>query len=400
MQKIYKVAVVGGGASGLMTAVELVRGKFSLSGEDVVILERNDRVGKKLIATGNGQGNLTNANLSAQNYRGEKEFIHAFLQNEKNIDLCKYLEELGIPLCEQGGGKKYPLSRQASAVLDVIRAFLQEKGVETRVNSKVNDIKKNGKFFVLTTQDGQVFAEKVVLAFGGAVAKQFGTDGSAYSLAQSFGHKKTQLFPSLVQLKTKTDFIRGLKGLKETATVTLLVNGKQVCSSTGDLLFTDFGVSGSTVFQVSSGYSGQDNARLKIEFLPELSIEQVENILKNRKKLNYFDEQSLLLGVLNKRVGQAVIKYANSTDCEKVAKAIKNFNLEITGTLGFDYAQVTKGGIQTQQIDQNTFESKLQKGLYIVGEALDVDGDCGGYNLTFAFVSAIVTARGIKNFEN
>lgn len=397
MQKSYKVAIVGGGASGLMTAVELVRGEDAFSGKDVVILERNDRVGKKLIATGNGQGNLTNTDLRLQNYRGEEKFISAFLQKENQIDLSCYLENLGIPLCTLAGGKKYPLSRQASSVLDVIRAFLDEKGVETRVNSKVVNIKNNDGVFVLDTESGKVIAQKVVLSFGGATAKQFGTDGSSYALAERFGHKKTALYPSLVQLKTKTDYIRGLKGLKETARVTLNIDDKAVCSSVGDLLFTDFGVSGSTVFQVSAGYSGQENANLKIEFLPELSVEQIKEILVKRKSLKYFDDQTLLSGILNKRIGQAVLKYANSFDCEKVARAIKNFNLKVIGTLGFDYAQVTKGGIKTRDIDENTFESKLQKGLYIVGEALDVDGDCGGYNLAFAFTSGIAAARGIKN---
>ena len=397
MQKSYKVAIVGGGASGLMTAVELVRGEYAFSGKDVVILERNDRVGKKLIATGNGQGNLTNADLRLQNYRGEEKFISAFLQKENQIDLSCYLENLGIPLCTLAGGKKYPLSRQASSVLDVIRAFLDEKGVETRVNSKVVNIKNDDGVFVLDTESGKVIAQKVVLSFGGATAKQFGTDGSSYALAERFGHKKTALYPSLVQLKTKIDYIRGLKGLKETARVTLNIDDKPVCSSVGDLLFTDFGVSGSTVFQVSAGYSGQENASLKIEFLPELSVEQIKEILVKRKSLKYFDDQTLLSGILNKRIGQAVLKYANSFDCEKVARAIKNFNLKVIGTLGFDYAQVTKGGIKTRDIDENTFESKLQKGLYIVGEALDVDGDCGGYNLAFAFTSGIAAARGIKN---
>ena len=180
MQNIYKVAIVGGGASGLMSAVELLDGDFSLCGKDVVILERNDRVGKKLIATGYGQGNLTNEFLSVSRYRGERRIIDAFLSKEKDIDLSNYLENLGIPLCTLSDGKKYPLSRQASAVLDIIRAFLDSKGCETRVNSRVLSIKRKGEIFALDTGNGVVLAEKVILAFGGAVAKQFGTDGTSY----------------------------------------------------------------------------------------------------------------------------------------------------------------------------------------------------------------------------
>ncbi len=397
MQKIFKVAIVGGGASGLMTAVELLGGNLSLSGSDVVILERNDRVGKKLIATGNGQGNLTNANLSECRYRGEKRVIDAFLQHENAINLSKYFEDLGIPLCTLNDGKKYPLSRQASAVLDIIRAFLESRGCQTQVDARVLSVNKKGEFFALETKNGVYYAEKVVLAFGGAVAKQFGTDGSSYCLAENFGHKKTKLFPALVQLKTKTDYIRGLKGLKEVAKVTLLIDDKPVFESLGDLLFTDYGVSGSTIFELSAYYKGEKNAHLKIEFLPELSVGQIEQMLIKRQNLNYFDGENMLCGVLNKRVGQAVLKFAKNKSPKGVADAIKGFSLEVTGALGFDYAQVTKGGIETKDICEKTFESKLQKGLYIVGEALDVDGDCGGFNLAFAFVSAISVARGIKN---
>lgn len=398
MQNIYKVAIVGGGASGLMTAVELLNGDFSLLGKEVVILERNDRVGKKLIATGNGQGNLTNEFLSASRYRGERRVIDAFLRQEKAIDLSDYLENLGIPLCTLTDGKKYPLSRQASAVLDIIRAFLESKGCETRVNSKVLSIKRKGEIFALDTGNGVVFAEKVILAFGGAVAKQFGTDGTSYDLASAFGHKKTKIFPALVQLKTNTDLIRGLKGLKEVAKVTLYVDGVAVSENQGDLLFTDYGVSGSTIFHLSAYYKGEKNAYLKVEFLPEYSVQEIEKMLDKRKNLQYFNNESMLCGLLNKRVGQAVYKYANSKGEKNLAVALKDFRLSVTSALGFDYAQVTKGGIDTKDVCENSFESKLQKGLYIVGEALDVDGDCGGFNLAFAFVSGISAAKCVKNF--
>ena len=397
MQKIYKVAIVGGGASGLLTAVELLNGNSPFLGSEVAVFERNDRVGKKLIATGNGQGNLTNANLSAQRYRGEKRVIDAFLQHENNINLSQYLEDLGIPLRTLNDGKKYPLSRQASAVLDIIRAFLESKNCQVQVGLKVLSVKKKGEIFTLETNNGIFYAEKVVLAFGGAVAKQFGTDGTSYALAENFGHRKTKLFPALVQLKTKTDYIRGLKGLKEVAKVTLLIDGKPIFESVGDLLFTDYGVSGSTIFQISAYYKGEKNARLKVEFLPELSLSQIEEMLVKRQGLNYFNGENMLCGVLNKRIGQAVIKFAKNQSPKAVACAIKGFELEVTGALGFDYAQVTKGGIETKDVCEKTFESKLQKGLYIVGEALDIDGDCGGFNLAFAFVSAIAVARGIKN---
>ncbi len=396
MQKIYKVAIVGGGASGLMSAVELLSGKNALDGQDVIILEKNDRVGKKLVATGNGQGNLTNQNFSSEFYRGDKAFVDAFIDNANQINIEQYLYNLGIPLCTLSGGRKYPLSRQASAVIDVIRAFLRSKFCEILLDAKVTDIKEKDGVFTLFIGKTEIYAKSVILSFGGAVAKQFGTDGSSYPLAQKFGHKITPIYPSLVQLKTNTELIKGLKGLKEVAKVTLYTGDKPLASSTGDLLFTDYGVSGNTIFQVSAYYNGGSDSYLNVEFLPELTPKQIIEILTAREKCYYIPKEEMLCGILNKRVGQSVMKTCKSNAPDKVANALKNFKLKITGSLGFNYAQVTKGGVSTKHVDANTYESKLKKGVFIVGEALDVDGDCGGYNVTFAFVCAIKCARVIK----
>lgn len=397
MNKIYQTAIIGGGSAGLMTAVELVSGKGALQGSDVVILERNDRVGKKLVATGNGQGNLTNLNLGTQFFYGNSNFINAFIESAKEINLIEYLKGIGIYTFSNKEGKVYPLSRQASSVLDTIRLYLNKKGVNEQTSSKVIKIVKQKDCYQIQTENQPYYAKTVVLATGGAVAKQFGTDGSAYALAEAFGHKKTELFPSLVQLKTELDKIRGLKGLKEVAKVSAVVDGKEVMSATGDLLFTEFGVSGSTIFSLSASVVDKKNATLKVEFLPDLTESEIESILLDREKTCSHLNEEYLLGLINKRVGQAVLKTAKSKCAKDVAFALKNFNLKVTGNLGANYAQVTKGGIKTEQVDENSYQSKLAKNLYIIGEALDVDGDCGGYNLTFAFVSAIKCARAIKN---
>lgn len=395
MQKIYKTVIIGGGASGLMAAVELLSGKNSFCGSDVLILERNDRVGKKLIATGNGQGNLMNANFSPSNYRGEKSFVYSFIDSAEKINLENYLFDLGIPLCTLKDGKKYPLSRQASAVLDIIRAFLSDKGCQIQTDCKVTKVTKTNDFFTIFTEKDKFFAEKVIMATGGMAAKQFGTDGTSYALAQNFGHKLTLLYPSLVQLKTETQWIKGLKGLKETARVTAFSNGEKM-TATGDLLFTDYGVSGNTIFQVSAILTGKKDERLEIEFLPELTKDQIIKLLERREKLPHINKEDVLCGILNKRIGQAVLKRAKSGDIKDIAAAIKQFTLKVTGNTGFNYAQVTKGGISTEFIDKDTMQSKLASGFYVVGETLDVDGDCGGYNVTFAFISGIIAARSIK----
>ena len=395
MNKIYQTAIIGGGAAGLMSAVELVSGSDALNGKDVVILERNDRVGKKLIATGNGQGNLTNLNFGASFYYGEKPFIDAFIENYNKVDLISYLNNLGIITFSNKDGKVYPLSRQASSVLDIIRAYLSEKGVEEKTLCQVKNILLDKGDYKILTENGTFYAKNVIIATGGAVAKQFGTDGSAYQLMENFGHEKTKLYPSLVQLKTDLDKIRGLKGLKEVAKVSAIVGGKEVMSATGDILFTEFGVSGSTIFSLSASVVDKEDAKIKIEFLPDLTEREIERILLNRQG-RVFNGENYLLGMINKRVGQAVIKSAKSIEAKAVAFALKNFTLKVSGNLGANYAQVTKGGIKTEKIDKQTYQSKLSKNLYIVGEALNIDGDCGGYNLAFAFVSAIMASRSIK----
>jgi predicted Rossmann fold flavoprotein len=200
-----------------------------------------------------------------------------------------------------------------------------------------------------------------------------------------------------VQLKTETDKIRGLKGLKEVAIVRAFVDGKEKKSAVGDLLFTEYGVSGNTIFQISSCFNGKGNESLKIEFLPDLSEEQLKLILSERKNKKYVSDTEILDGILVKRIAQVVLKTAKSSKIEDILYALKNFSLKVTGNLGFNYSQVTKGGIKTNDVNPLTMESRLEENFYIVGEALDIDGDCGGYNITFAFVSGILAGLAIKN---
>ncbi len=419
--KEFNTIIIGGGASGLMCAVELLSGNEAFLGNRVLILEANDRVAKKLSATGNGQGNLTNKSIKAENFYGDKQFIEAFLSTEKSLDLKNYFYKMGIPLTEGAEGKMYPLSKQANAVTDIIRAYLSDRGCAVYTGKRVDGISlKNGEYTVLC--GGEAFtAKNVVLAVGGCTAKQFGTDGSAYRLAEKLGHKKTTLYPSLVQLKTETEKIRGLKGIKETARIIAYDGKTQVKQAVGDILFTEFGISGNAVFKVSAALVAAQNPSVKIEFLPELTIGEITSILQDRQHKPGMDGADCYLGLINKRVGQALYKtvatksgtnnasstsnnanthntpkFANTPTVQQLAAAVKGLTLKVTGTLGFNHAQVTKGGIITDDVNPLTYESKLAKNLYLVGEVLNVDGDCGGYNLTFAFTSGITAAKAIK----
>lgn len=397
MRNVFDVAIVGGGASGLMCAVELTK-STARSIPKVIILERNDRVGKKILATGNGQGNLTNVKISETDYHGEEKFVSSFKKECEKINIRNYLYYLGIPLSEGENGKMYPISKQASSVLDILRAILKENGVIEKTAFYVTDVSENGGIFTVKSDKGEeIFTKNVVLAFGGSAGKQFGTDGSSYVLSQKFGHVLTKLSPSLVQIKTEKNKIRGLKGLKEKAKITLVKNGKKIKTETGDLLFTDYGISGNAAFYLSAYLSGGDNEYIIVEFLPEYSEKETEKIIADKMAaLPFMPKEEVLSGIINKRTGRAIFNTAKNDSPESLAKALKNFTLKVEGTLGFDYAQVTKGGIKTEDIDEKTNESKLKRGLFIIGEALDIDGDCGGYNLTYAFVSGILAAREIK----
>lgn len=406
MFNIYKAVVIGGGAAGLLCLNELLSGADAFDPSEVILLEKNDRVGKKLSSTGNGRGNLFNAVVSERFYHGDSAFVSAYINNYRNLNPENYFINAGIPLAEENG-KIYPSSFQANSVVDLLRARFAYLGAQIAYESEALSVKKEKDFYRVITSEKEYSAENVVFAFGGAAGKQFGTDGSAYSLVKELGHGITPLYPSLVQLKTETEHIRGLKGLKEDARLTVTVDGNSVGSSLGELLFTEYGVSGNAVFAISPYAIPYKNAVLKAEFLPELSADEISEILEYRSTLGYINYNDLFTGVINKRIGMAVLKRAGadslyeknetrSVAINKAVKTLKDFKLKITGSLGFDYAQVTRGGVRTEEVEPDSYMSKKNDGVYIVGEALDIDGDCGGYNLSFAFVSGIIAARNIK----
>lgn len=396
MDKIYKVAIVGGGASGLFCALELLTGKNSLSADDFILLEKNDRVGKKIVATGNGQCNITNSSIFRENFYGDEDFLNAFYKKLKEFSLEDYLKDYGIYLKTDQEGRKYPISMSANSFLDIILEYLKEKSCNIVTKEKIISIKKQNDIFVLNSENNIYKAQNVVLCVGGSCGSQFGTDGTSYSLALNFNHKLSKLYPSLVQLKTDTTKIKSLKGIKEKAKVTAISSGKKLISSVGDLLFTEYGVSGSTIFKISSCIVDKDDKNLLIEFLPELSLEEITDMLEKRKKLKIYDGEKIFWGLINKRLSSVIYKTAKSDSAKDLAIAVKNFNLKVVGTLGFNYAQVTKGGIVATDVNPFTMQSKKQKGIYIAGEMLNVDGDCGGYNLTFAISSGVFCAKSIK----
>lgn len=390
------IAVIGGGASGLAAAVAAAR-----AGACVTVCERGKRVGKKILATGNGRCNMTNTGASIDDYHGHdtafmEHAISTFWVGE-TLDL---FSELGILPRFEENGKVYPYSQTASSVLDVLRRETDRLGVETLCGFDVSSAEKRGHCFTVSAYDGRVCkAKRVIIACGGKAAPDLGSNGSGYELLSSFGHRITPLSPSLVQIRTEQDTVRKLKGIKLDARVT--VNGR---SETGELLFTDYGLSGPPVFSVSSYIDGADKASLDI--MPEYSFSDIYTILTDRRRtLGWVPLEDFFTGMLNKRVGQALLKSVGAaplsreaktlsdSELKRIVSAIKSWDFRIEGTKSWNNAQVTRGGAETKDFDPVTMESRLAKGLYACGEVLDIDGDCGGYNLQWAWSSGYIAGN-------
>ena len=379
------VAIIGGGASGLAAAALLCR----TTKLDIALIEGGGRLGKKLAASGNGQGNISNAHISAQNYHGSGA-ARAY-----DIISCfgKVYERLfyGRFTCDERG-RIYPAGRQASALSDCLIAEVRRGGVNVLTGARVVSLEKGGQFVLRLSDGSSLTARYVVMCVGGKAQKQFGTDGSSYALARAFGHRITPLFPSLVQLKTDVAHIKTLRGIRADCNVRAVAEDGGEMSARGDVIFTDYGVSGNAVFSVSPVFAGS-RGKICIGFAPGISEEELAADIRLKQSLGYERSEVLAL-TLNNQIGRAIVRRAGSGDAAVIAHTAKNFTLEVNGTLGFDYAQVTRGGIDMSDVNDD-LESALCPGLFFAGEVLDVDGDCGGYNLTWAFASAARVAEAI-----
>lgn len=372
----YDIAVIGGGAAGCYLAALLAEHK-NLT---VALVESGARLGRKLSATGNGQGNLTNAVMSADKYFGDRKLIADIVGEDYKSVLTPFF---GL-FTADSLGRVYPSGRQASALTDALRRRIERGNIDVLTEVKATNVESGYK---ISLSDGRnLNARFVVLCAGGKAQKQFGTDGNAYALAERFGHKVTPLYPSLVQLKTDVTHIKTLRGLRADCLVTALVGNKAVMTARGDVIFADYGVTGNAIFTVSSYVTGKENVSLSLAFLPGVDEREIARDVDNKKRGGYAREE-LLACTLNNQIGRAIMKRCASDNPAVIAEAVKNFTLKVTGTLGFDNAQVTRGGISTDGVTDE-LESKYACGLFFAGEILDVDGECGGYNLHWAFSSA------------
>lgn len=408
-EKVYDVAIIGAGASGLCTAVSLKMQDRSIS---VVLLEQLDRVGKKLITTGNGRCNITNLNIELNRYHGnDKEFAGFALERFDRVYTENFLAELGIVFTYDEEGRAYPYSLQASSVVDAFRFAVDNLGVETLLSFKVEDIEKTKDSYVIKGENNTLKARNVVCAAGlYSGGKKIGSDGSLFRLLKQKGYKGIAVTPAIVQIKTENSLTKSLKGIKVNANATISSGGKAIRSEFGEVLFCEYGLSGPPILQISRCVERTNSKKqISLDLMPEYSLKNLLEMLEFRVyALRGRTLEEFFTGMLNKRVGQALIKLINkrlsdsvdtlkNTDLKQLAELIKSLSFEVTGTTGFDNSQVSAGGLDTCQFDNKTMMSKKDKGLYAIGEILDIDGDCGGFNLQWAWSSAFCAAESIIN---
>lgn len=407
-----KIIVVGGGAAGLFAAV--VAGR---KGAQVTILEKNQRVGKKILATGNGRCNLTNTDMHISHFHGvNPKFAYSALNAFDNFQAIEYFEQLGITHKVEEEGKVFPFSNQASSVLDVLRYELERLGIETIVEAEVKEIRKLAKGFEVFTKDGaKYFAHRVILATGGKAAPNLGSNGSGYALAEQLGHHLIEPFPSLVQLKLAEPFVKQIKGIKFEGDAEIIVKGKTLAKAQGELLFTEYGISGPPIFQLSRTAAERlkmnQEVWVKVMLINHMPKDKLVNYVTKRWQDNPEKNVSFsFVGFINKQLVPVLLKQAGVEDVNKlvarltarekenIINILQDWRFKVTGTNTWTAAQVTAGGIDVRDINQNTMESKLVPGLFFAGEIMDIDGDCGGYNLQWAWSSGYLAGKSAEKF--
>lgn len=402
-----KIAVVGAGASGLFAS-----GLLAQKGEDVVVFDKNEKIGKKLFITGKGRCNLTNL-CSVEDFlknvvRGEK-FLKSSLYNFSSQDCVDFFEGLGLKTKVERGNRVFPESDKSS---DVIKALKKHcDGVKFCLNEKVENVCFDGEKnqFVLKTNCGKYFFDKVVVATGGKSYSSTGSTGDGYKIAESFGHKITKPVSALCPIKLKNWFVKKLQGVSlKNVQLDVVADGKRM-SFFGEMLFTEDGISGPIVLSASSLVNRSEKVTLSLDFKPALTEKQLDaRLLRDFEENKNKNLKNVLKGLFPMAVAEIFAKAIGMDDNKKIneitkeeraklVENIKNFKLNFAGLYDINAGIVTSGGVALDQINPKTFESKLQKGLYFLGEVLDVDALTGGYNLQIAWSSAYSMA---KNFED
>lgn len=403
MAKTDPIVIVGGGAAGLAAAVFCAR---RIGGARVLLLEKQARVGKKLLATGNGTCNLSNIHADVSHYHGDDPaFAREALSRFTPSDACAFFDSIGLRTEVRENGRVYPLCAQASAVLDCLRMELDRLGVQTRTDAAVLSLSPRRDGVRLQTAQETIIASRVLVAVGGAASASLGGSSDGYALLCALGHEKTPLFPSIVQIRTEKDAVKAVKGIRVDAALTLLLDEVPVASSKGEILFADYGVSGPAAMLIGRTAADWERRKkgtmtLSLDVLPTVSDAALTADIAVRCLSSDRTLENLLVGLVQKRLGQTIVKAADIGPLSKEASALsvreqqclaytlKHWRLTVIGSAGMNAAQVTAGGMRTREFDPVTMASKRVPHIFAAGEVLDIDGDCGGYNLQWAWSSA------------
>lgn len=389
------VGIIGAGASGMAAALAAAEREDT----QVILLERQARVGKKLSATGNGRCNLTNLRACSGGYHGEQpEFAGYAIEAFGPEQTRAWFRSLGLYTVAEESGRVYPFSDQANSVVDVLRFALQKPNIRLETGFSVERVRKTPEGFLLAGEAGEVSCHRLIVACGGLAGTGLGGSMSGYRILTKLGHHATRLRPALVQVKTGWPGIESLKGIRAECIASVWQGARLHAQSAGQVQFTQYGLSGPVIFEVSRDVClGGGEWRCELDLLPGVEMEELWKELCRRRAAG-FPAEELLTGVLHNRLGRVLARRAGMrgnlpapdwTDeqLRRVCQEVKAFDLPLTEPMGMDSAQVTAGGIRTEEFEEKTMESKLVPGLYACGEVLDIDGDCGGYNLQWAWSS-------------
>ncbi len=390
------MVIIGGGASGMMAALSAGR-----QGYKTLLIEKNNKLGKKILATGNGRCNFTNVFASSKDYNSD--FVLGALSVLSVKDTLKLFDDLGLMKLEEGQGRCYPASEQAQSIMDVIEEELKRLKVEILYEKEVRLVTKNNGLFKLDfTDSSSLISKNVIVATGGISLPQSGSTGDGYTIAKTFGHSITSLVPSLTRLKLKHQYLNEMSGVRFTNNLKLISDNQVIDEVYDDVIFNKTGISGLGILSLSKQANFSVNANKKTTVVVRLVDSNQETLLKRFNRLSYKTVFNGLVGLINKKLIIPVLEEAgiknynravsslNKQEVKKLIKILLGFEFEVIGSDGFDDAQVTSGGVNLEEVNKTTLESLLVEGLYFTGEVLDIDGKSGGYNLQWAWSSGFL----------
>ncbi len=399
--KMNTIIVIGGGASGMTAAISAAR-----HGAKVIIIEHMDRVGKKILSTGNGKCNYTNRKQGARFYRGQNpSFVLPVFAQFGFTETIAFFRELGIFPLERGG-YFYPASGQAASVLDALRLELKRLRVQILTGCKIDAIHRQKQGFCVRSNQGEFWGDACIIACGGKAFPKSGSDGSAFLHIEKLGHSMTEMTPALAPMKAKQPFFKSIAGIRADISIKLYIEKELACQDRGEVQLTDYGISGIPAFQVSryaaKALKHRQRVQALLDFAPYLSAEEVNRELFGRffadhgktaeeALIGWFPKKLIWLFLKENGIPlQAASSRTPKTAIVTMAAYIKGAAIDICGVKGFEFAQASAGGVHTEEIKADTLESSLLPGLYFAGEVIDLDGMCGGYNLQWAWSSGYV----------